>query len=110
MDFLSRVPTVWDETEIVGARLADYVIMARKSGEEWYVGAMTDWQPRDLVVDFAFLGEGRYEADIFEDGLNADRHGNDFSRSKKLISESDVIKLKLAPGGGWVARIVASAE
>lgn len=105
MEFLAKVPTVWDETKVLDAKVADYVLVARKNGAEWYVGAMTDWTGRELTVDFSFLGPGRHTIDIYKDGINADRIGNDFKKENKKISARDKMKIKLAPGGGWAAII-----
>ena len=62
MKFLSAVPSVWDDTIALDAKVGDYVIVARRSGDQWYVGAMTDWTPRELKLDFSFLPNGRYNA------------------------------------------------
>lgn len=105
MEFLARVPTVWDETKALDAKVGDYVVVARRNGEEWYVGAMTDWTPRKLEIDFSFLGAGEYTADIYADGVNAARYGSDFKKSTSVIRAGDRLKVKLAPGGGWVARL-----
>ncbi|MFC1793910.1 glycoside hydrolase family 97 protein [Planctomycetota bacterium] len=105
MEFLTKVPTVWDETKVLDAKVADYVLVARKNGDEWYVGAMTDWTGRELTVDFSFLGPGRHTIDIYKDGINADRIGNDYKKETKKISARDKMKIKLAPGGGWAAII-----
>ncbi|TRX51319.1 glycoside hydrolase family 97 protein [Fulvivirga sp. M361] len=105
MEFLSVVPTVWDETMVLDAKFGDYVLIARKSGKEWYVGALTDWSDRDLEVDLSFLGEGEYTIDLYQDGANAERHAEDFKRIKKKVTHQDKLKIHLASGGGWVARI-----
>ena len=105
MEFLGRVPTVWDETVGLEARVGDYVAVARKHGQEWYVGAMTDWTPRELEVSLGFLGPGEYKADIYADGVNAARYAADYSRSVLSVKAGDRIKIKLAPGGGWAARL-----
>lgn len=105
MEFLARVPTVWDQTKVLDARVADYVLIARKSGAEWYVGAMTDWTSRELTVDFSFLEPGEYTIEIYKDGINADRYGSDYKQETKKVSAGDKMKIKLAPGGGWAARI-----
>ena len=105
MEFLARVPAVWDQTVVLDARVADYVMLARKSGAQWYVGAMTDWTEREMTVDFSFLEPGRYTIAIYKDGINADRYGNDYKKDTAKISEADKIKVKLAPGGGWAAII-----
>ena len=59
MEFLSAVPTVWDETRVLTAKIGEYVVVARRSGSDWYIGAMTDWTPRDLDIDLSFLPAGR---------------------------------------------------
>jgi len=105
MDFLARVPTVWDETIALDAKVGGYVLVARRSGEEWYVGAMTDWTPRELEIDFSFLGQGEYAAEIYADGVNAAKYGSDFKKSTFLLKAGDRLRVKLAPGGGWVARL-----
>jgi alpha-glucosidase len=105
MEFLAKVPTVWDETKVLDAKVADYVLLARKNGDEWYVGAMTDWTGRELTVDFSFLGPGQHTIDIYKDGINADRFGNDYKKETTKVSAADKMKIKLAPGGGWAAII-----
>ena len=109
LEFISRVPTVWDETRVLDARVADYVLIARRSGEEWYVGAMTDWTPREMALDLDFLGDVEYTMEIYRDGPNADRYGNDYEKVVQQISNGDPFKIRLAPGGGWAARIYKSA-
>jgi alpha-glucosidase len=106
MDFLGPVPSVWDETKVLDARIADYVLVARRNGREWYVGAMTDWTPRELEVDFSFLPEGTFPMEAFEDGVNADRQASDYKMVKSQVNKTTKLKIKLAPGGGWAARIV----
>jgi len=105
LEFLSQVPCVWDDTRVLDARVADYVVIARRSGDIWYVGAMTDWTARELSIDFNFLEEGDYQAVIFKDGLNAHRYGDDYKKEVIEFTNQDTIKIKLAPGGGWAARI-----
>jgi alpha-glucosidase len=103
--FLSAVPTVWDETKTLSARVGEHILTARRRGGEWYVGAMTSWEPRDLEVDLSFLGPGAWRAEIFRDGPNADRAGVDYVRELREVSPSDRLPIHLAPGGGWVARM-----
>lgn len=103
--FLSAVPTVWDETRVLSATVGEHILVARRSGRDWYVGAMTNWSARDLEVVLSFLGEGTWEADIYKDGPNADRAGVDYAREKRSVSAPDRLPIHLAPGGGWVARI-----
>jgi alpha-glucosidase len=105
MEFLAPVPTVWDETKVLDAKVGDYVSVARRNGREWYIGAMTDWTPRTLDVDFSFLPAGNFQMDAYEDGPNADRVGNDFKMVKTEVNRNTKIKIRMAPGGGWAARI-----
>jgi alpha-glucosidase len=108
MEFLGPVPSVWDETRVLDAKLGDYVVVARRSGREWYVGAMTDWTARELRIDLSFLPEGRFQVDAYEDGINADRWGSDYRRAKSAADKSTRLRIRLAEGGGWVARITPS--
>ncbi|MCU0645597.1 MAG: glycoside hydrolase family 97 C-terminal domain-containing protein, partial [bacterium] len=105
MEFLSRVPTVWDETRVLDAKVGEYVLLARKSGNDWYVGAMTNWTARELEVDFSFLDVGKYNIEIYQDGINADRNAMDYKKVVKTISKNDTLNIHLAPGGGWVGRL-----
>jgi len=106
MEFLAAVPTVWDETKVLDGKIADYVLVARRSGKEWYIGAMSDWTPRELDVDFSFLPEGTFRMQWYEDGVNADRMAGDYKMKSSEVSKSTKLKIKLAPGGGWAARLV----
>jgi len=103
MEFLSKVPVVWDDTKVISAKVSDYVLVARKSGDTWFLGAMTDWTSREMVIDFSYLDEGNYNIKIWQDGINADRNGNDFKIIKGVIKRTDKHRIKLASGGGFVA-------
>ncbi len=105
MEFLAPVPSVWDDTKVLDGRIAEYVLVARKNGNDWYVGAMTDWTARELEVDFSFLPEGNFSMDAYQDGVNADRMASDYKRIKIQVNKSTKLKIKLAPGGGWAAHI-----
>lgn len=105
MDFLAPVPTEWDETKVLDARIADYVVVARRNGHDWYVGAMTDWTPRDLEIDLSFLPEGSFTMEAYQDGVNADRYASDYKKTTTKVDRTTKLKLQLASGGGWAARI-----
>ena len=105
MTFLKPVPTVWDETRVLAAKLGDYICIARRHGRDWYIGAMTDWTGRTLDVDFSFLPAGRFELAAFEDGPNAERTGHDYKATTREITRTTKIKITLASGGGWAARV-----
>jgi alpha-glucosidase len=109
MDFLSRVPVVWDETVVLDAKVGEYVALARRSAQgEWYLGAMTNWTPRDLELDLSFLADGTHRAEAWQDGVNADRVGNDYKRTDQAVTKGTRLRIHLAPGGGWVARVTAA--
>jgi len=105
MDFLGPVPSTWDETRVLQAKLGDYVALARRKGGVWWIGAITDWSERDLALDLSFLPEGRFELDAFADGANADRWGSDYRRAKTPADRATKLTVHLAPGGGWAARL-----
>lgn len=104
-DFIVNVPVVWDDTKVLDAKVGDYVLIARRSGKEWFLGGLTDWNSRELELDLSFLPSGEYSMDIFSDGLNADRHAQDYKHLKSSIKAGDKIQISMAPGGGWIARI-----
>lgn len=104
LSFLAQVPCVWDETVPLSGAVGQHLAVARRSGDVWYAGALTNWTARTLELDLSFLKEGRWNAEIFQDGPNADRVGEDYQRIVKEVQAGGRITLKLAPGGGWVAR------
>lgn len=106
-DFITKVPTTFDETVPLNSKVGEYVAIARRKGDEWFVGAMTNWTPRELTLDFSFLPAGKYTAEVFKDGVNADRNATDYKKEIINISAGDKLTVNLAPGGGWAARIVA---
>ena len=101
--FISKMKTVWDETKILDAKVADYIVTARRSGQTWFIGSITDFTPRNLSVDLSFLGEGNYEMEYMQDGINANKAAVDFSHGSKKVTRNSKITLPLASGGGWVA-------
>jgi len=109
MEFLGPVPTVWDETRVIDGRIGEHVVVARRHGQDWYIGAMTDWTARQLEIDLSFLAAGSYRMTVFQDGVNADRSGNDYRKVVSLVNRSTKLKISMAGGGGWAARIQAKA-
>lgn len=100
LEFIEKVPVVWDETKVIGGEPAKFVAVARKSGDSWYVGAMTNWDARDLEIPLSFLGAGDYEAKIYADGPIAESDGTSLIVSAVRISADKKITLHLASGGG----------
>jgi alpha-glucosidase len=105
-DFITKIPTTFDETIPLDGQVAEHVSVARRKGETWFVGAMTNWTARELIIDCSFLPEGSYLAEVFRDGVNADRDATDYKKEAIQIKSGDRLTVKLMDGGGWVARIV----
>lgn len=107
MEFLSAVPTIWDETVVLEARISDYLLLARRNGNKWYVGGMTDWSSRDVNIDLSFLQEGKkYQMTLYQDGINADSNAIDFKQIKYLVDSSYKKQVRLAKGGGVVIQLI----
>jgi alpha-glucosidase len=104
-DFITGIPTTFDETVPLDGKVAEYVSVARRKGDTWFVGAMTNWTPRDLIIDFSFLPAGEYKAEVFTDGVNADRDATDYKKSVINIRSGDKHTIKLMDGGGFAARL-----
>lgn len=104
-DFITKVPTTFDETVPLDGKVGEWVALARRKGDAWYVGVMSNWDGRDVTLDFSFLGEGVHQATVFKDGINADRDATDYTKEMAQISSKDKLSIHLAPGGGWAARI-----
>lgn len=112
-DFIAQIPTVYDQVVPLDGKLGEYVVVAKRKGARWYIAAMNNWQARDLTVDLSLLIKmnektnkleklnGR--ANIFADGINADREATDYKHTYQQVTNSDKLQIHLAPGGGWTA-------
>ena len=99
--FIASIPTVWDETIALDGKIGEYVVMARRSGERWYLAAMTDWNARDITFDLPFAAADGTEATLWRDGANAHRNGQDY-RLETISAKDNKVTVHLAPGGGCV--------
>lgn len=106
LEFIAEIPTVWDETKGLCGEVGKYIAMARRNGSDWYVGAMTDWSDRGLTLDLSFLPEGNYSVVLYRDGVNADRVACDYRKETINLPADRQLKIKMAPGGGFAAKIV----
>ncbi len=104
-DFIASVPEIWDETRGLDGKVGEYIAIARRSGLDWYVGAMTDWNAREMTLDLSFLPEGDYKVELYRDGVNADRAACDYRKEVIELPSDRLLKITLAPGGGFVAKI-----
>jgi alpha-glucosidase len=106
MEFLSAVPTVWDETIVLEAKVSNYFLVARRNGDNWYIGGMTDWTSRDMELDLSFLPERKkYRMNLYQDGENADRIAIDFKQSKQTVDNTFKQEIHLAKGGGFAVML-----
>ena len=101
LGYLSRVPTTFDDTKVLGASLGNYAVLAKQSGKDWYIGAMTNWDARNIKVDLSFLPRGKkYTATIFRDGPNAAQDATAYTVSKIPVTSRSKLNVYLASGGG----------
>lgn len=100
-DFIARIPTVFDETVAVAGEIGEYVAVARRKGDVWYLSAMTNWTARTVDLPLSFLGEGEWTAEIFADGVNAERNAMDYTCSKQQVNKASVLSAAMASGGGY---------
>ena len=105
MEFLAAVPVVWDETHALDGSVGAYVLVARRRGSEWFVGAMAGSTPHSFVLDLSFLGDGTWVLDSWEDGPNADRNGMDCVKSSRRVGRGDRVEIRMVGGGGWAGRL-----
>lgn len=105
-ELLANIPTTWDETKIIDGKVGEYIITARQKGNEWFIGGMANWTPRDVEIKLDFLDSmATYDATICKDGINADRYAADYVLSDTTLQKNNVVKIHLAPGGGFVIKL-----
>ncbi len=105
-DFLTKIPVEWNETRLLKGKISKYTVLARRSGDDWFVGAITNEDERTLDIPTDFLKPGKYHLQAIEDGINASTSATDYKLIEKDFVSGEILKLKLAAGGGWVARII----
>lgn len=109
LKFIAGVPTVWDRTLALDGKAGEYVAMARRKGETWYIGAITDWNARSMELDLSFI-DGPCMMEVFRDGVNADRAARDYKQEWVALPEDGRVRINMAPGGGWAAVVRRSPE
>lgn len=100
LDFISKVPVVWDERRVLSAKIGEYVIEACRKGDTWYVGGISNWEARTVSLDLSFI-EGK-QMELFVDGINAHRHAEDYIKSVGTVPAT--LTVHLAPGGGFALK------
>ena len=99
--FIAQIPVTWDETKVLEGTIGENVIIARRKGNDWYIGGLTNWTPRTAELDLSFLGNNVYQAILFQDGVNADRAGQDYKRTAFSLGAEKQLAIEMAPGGGF---------
>ena len=101
-NIMKHIPASWDETKVLKGKIGEYIIIARRNSDKWYIGAMTDWSNRNLTVPLNFLGAGEYNASIYTDVVGSTREPSKFESTQRIVANDEEINLYLAPGGGAV--------
>jgi len=104
-EFLKEVPTIWDLTKVLDAEVCQYITIARKNKTDWFVGTITNHQPRDLSIPMNFLGDGEYTAEIYTDAPDVDEYPNHLTKQIRTLTRADTLNLHLAGGGGEVIHL-----
>lgn len=105
VEFLKQVKSVWDDTKVLNGAIGEYITMARRDGENWFVGAMTNSYTRELEITLDFLPEGKFEMTSYSDAEKT-LDDAEFSEKKKTrVKKGDVVKISMIPGGGFAASI-----
>lgn len=104
LSMLAKIPTTWDDTKAVSGVVGEYVVIARRSGADWYIGAMNDNRPRDLNIPLQFLGKGRFRAEVYADGPQGEPNQR-LARRTEEVAAQDVLKIPLASAGGYLAHL-----
>ena len=104
VDFITQIPTVWDETLVIDAKVSDYILLTRRSGENWYLAAMTDWSERNFQINLSFLdSKTDYDVQIYSDGINTDRNAMDYKIQQKTMNSKSSLNINMSSGGGFSA-------
>lgn len=108
VDFITSLPVETDSTFVAAGKLGEYIVTVRRKDINWYVGGMTNWDERDVELDFSFLpADTRYTATLFTDGINANKQAEDYRTETLTIDRNSRMKLHLASGGGFAMKLEA---
>ncbi len=104
--FVAEIPTVWDETRVLQGEVGEYIVTARRKGDTWYIGGITNWTARNITVDLSELRipNSEFQIELYTDGANAHRKGTDY-KHQTFTSHLSPLTLHMAPGGGFVAKV-----
>jgi len=104
-EFIREVPAAWDETRVLAGKPGESATIARRVGNDWYIGSINNWSVRDITVPLSFLNDGDYKAEIYADAHDAAIEPKHLEISHKTVRKSDALSFRLAPGGGLAIRL-----
>lgn len=104
-EFLKIVPTVWDETHVLDAQVADYIVEARRKGNDWFIGGLTDATPRQLTIPLTFLGRGKYKLQVWKDAKDSNVNAEHLEKEERIVTAADKLVLPMVMNGGYVAHL-----
>ena len=104
--FIASIPTVWDQTKALDGKVGEYAVIARRSGDDWYVGGLNNWNQRQVEIDLSFMPEGQYELVNMVDGYRANVIARDFRIVKQSVDSSKKVKVTMAQGGGFAMKLI----
>ena len=100
-EYIASVPVIWDETKVLDAKVGEYVVIARRKGDKWFVGAITNADGRTIEVSLDFLKDGEHTLTSFADGINADRQAMDYKKSTSKVNKGTKLTINMVRNGGW---------
>ncbi len=101
-EFIKEVPTVWDETKVLSAKVSEFITIARRKNDDWFIGTITNNSPRNISIPLNFLPEGKYVVEVYTDAPDADENPNHLIKQTRIVTKQDFIQVNLAAGGGEV--------
>lgn len=104
-EFIKEIPTVWDETKVPYAKVGEFITIARRKNNDWFVGTINNTSPRNISIPLNFLHDGKYVAEIYNDATDTNEHPNNLVKQTHVVTKQDFITVNLAAGGGEVMHI-----
>ena len=103
--YIADVPVLWDETRCLAAEAGQYVVVAKRKGNKWYIGGITNGKSRDLIVSLDFLADGQHKLNAFKDGINADYQAMHYNKVNQTVDKSTKLNIKMVRNGGFAGVI-----
>ena len=104
--FISTLPRSYEQTVCLDGRMGEYIVIARRAGDNWYIGGLTDWNGKEVEIAFDFLGEGDYNLHLLRDGANADKNAHDYVLEDKTVRKGESLRIRMASGGGFAMKLI----